>query len=216
MIKIGIREGKMFRGLEQDWRRGEMSNHIKTQTEIEKNRKYQQRYKQKRKLMLRAFEFMERISAYQPSRLEFKNLRKLNIKARSVLNLPYKWTEQDLARAYKALDLLEKDAYGDIYQSFSPEYEELLTAVMEVYHNYAGTTEERAQVTFEIMRLIGTELNSKFGENKPNAKGALFLAMASGMTPCTEWVKGDLVQFITDNFSEEERKIICEKILQAK
>ncbi|MCQ2362531.1 MAG: hypothetical protein MJ048_05800 [Acidaminococcaceae bacterium] len=193
-----------------------MSNHIKTQTEIEKNRKYQQRYKQKRKLMLRAFEFMERISAYQPSGLEFKNLRKLNIKARSVLNLPYKWTEQDLARAYKALDLLEKDAYGDIYQSFSPEYEELLTAVMEVYHNYAGTTEERAQVTFEIMRLIGTELNSKFGQNKPNAKGALFLAMASGMTPCTEWVKSDLVQFITDNFSEEERKIICEKILQAK
>ena len=187
----------------------------RTQRDKENNRVYQRRYKLKRKLSLRVLEFMERINTHLPPGVEYKDIRMFNIKVNHILRLPYRWTDEDLARAHKALDLLESDTYGDAYQTFTPEYEELLRAVMGVFNNYGGTTEERARVTFEVMRMIGTELAGKYGEKKPDVKGVMCLALASGMTPCTEWVKKDLAQFITDNFSDEEKKLLCEKISQS-
>lgn len=179
------------------------------------NSAYQSRFRKRRQLNLTALKFLQNLNSHWPQGLDEDKLRSINIRVRHILHLPYRWDEDDLARAYKALDVLANDVYFNDYESFTPEYEELYRRVMLEYHRCGGTLVERAKVTLEVMRLVGTELIHAYSKEKPPVKsGALPLVMASGMSPCPEWMKEELAKYVVKNFSEEERKTLCDRINQ--
>lgn len=187
----------------------------RTPEEQKKNSAYQSRFRKRRQLNLTALKFLENFNSHWPQGLDEEKLRGINLRVRSILRLPYCWTDNDLARAYKALDTLANDVYFNDYESFTPEYEELYRRVMLEYRRCGGTPVERARVTLEVMRLVGTELIHAYSKEKPPVKNcALPLAMAAGMSPCPEWMKEELAKFIVKNFSEEERKTFCDRISQ--
>lgn len=187
----------------------------RTPEEQKKNSAYQSRFRKRRQLNLTALKFLENFNGHWPQGFDEKDLRSINMKVRSIIRLPYRWTDNDLARAYKALDTLANDVYFNDYESFTPEHEELSRMVMDDFQHGGGTPVERAKVTLDVMRLVGAELFHAYSEKKPPVKSALPLAMASGMSPCPEWIQDELAKFVVENLSEEERKAFCEKILKS-
>lgn len=180
------------------------------------NSAYQIRFRKRRQLNLTALKFLQNLNSHWPQGLNEEKLRGINLRVRNILRLPYRWDEDDLARAYKSLDILANDVYFNDYESFTPEYEELLRVVMHDFQHGGGTPVERARVTLEVMRLVGTELIHAYSKEKPPVKsGALPLAMAAGMSPCPAWMKEELAKFVVGNFSVEERKEFCDRINQS-
>ena len=187
----------------------------KTPEQKHKNVLYQLRHRKRRKLELAATELLRLINTNWPIDTDYSLIRRITMRVGQALRLPYRWTDADLARAYKALDKLKKELYSEEPESFTHEYHALLTYMMDAFQHAGGTTEERLMVAMEIMRMVGTEVNGEYGDKKPNVSDAMFFAMASGMTPYPQWVKDDLARFVVNNFSEEERKEFCEKISQS-
>ena len=180
------------------------------------NSAYQSRFRKRRQLNLTAFKFLQNLNSHWPQGLDEDKLRSISMRVRSIARLPYRWDEDDLARAYKALDTLANDVYFNDYESFTPEYEELYRRVMLEYRRCGGTPVERARVTLEVMRLVGTELINAYSDEKPPVKSAVLpLAIAAGMSPCPEWMKEELAKFVVKNFSKEERKEFCDRINQS-
>lgn len=180
------------------------------------NSLYQSRFRKRRQLNLTALKFLQNLNSHWPQGLDEDKLRGINIRVRHILHLPYRWDEDDLTRAYKALDTLANDVYFNDYESFTPEYEELYRRVMLEYRRCGGTPVERAKVTLEVMRLVGTELMHAYSKEKPPVKNsALPLAMVAGMSPCPAWMKEELAKFVVENFSVEERKEFCDRINQS-
>lgn len=187
----------------------------RTPEEKHKNVVYQLRHKKKRRLTLKVMEFMGWLNNNWPIGVDISALRMITIRLVGVLHLPYRWTDKDLARAYKGLEKLKRELYVENPDSFTHEYYSLLTYMMDAFENCGGTTEERVRVVLEAMRMIGTEVNGEYGEKKPNIDGVMHLVLATGMSPYPQWVKDDLAKFIVENFDEEERKAFCEKILKS-
>ena len=187
----------------------------RTEEQQRKNSAYQSRYRKRRKLKLKILEFLERLNTHLPPGLAYEDMRGINMRAKGLLRLPYRWTEKDLARNFKALDTLAHDVYGDDYEDYTPEYEELSRQVLDNFQHLGGTPAERAKVLTKMMRLVGTELVNAYSEKKPPVKEVLSLVMATGMTPYPEWFSDELAKFVVKNLDDAERKALCEKILQS-
>lgn len=174
---------------------------------------YQLRHRKRKRFNLKALELLELVNTHWPIGVEPSEIRRITVRINHIMRLPYRWTDDDLARAYAALEKLKKELYSEDCESFTHEYHTLMTLMLDAFKKGGGTTDERVKVALEMMRLVGTEMNNQYGGNRPIIKDVLPLAMASGMTPCAQWVKYDLAKFIVENFSEEERQEFCKQIL---
>lgn len=129
-----------------------------TPEELEKwkirERRYQQRSRQKKKLFLKVFDFLEQVNIYRPAGMTETQLRKVRIQVNSLLSLPSRWTDKDLAWAYKNLERIAKSVYGANYANFSENYETLLSALMDTFEHLPATREEQIWAAFEILNHI--------------------------------------------------------------
>ena len=117
----------------------------------DKERRYQQRSRQKKKLFLKVFDFLEQVNIYTPAGMTEAQLRKVHIQVNSLLSLPSRWTDKDLAWAYKNLERIAKSVYGTNYANFSENYETLLSALMDTFEHLPATREEQIRAVFEIL-----------------------------------------------------------------
>ena len=129
-----------------------------------KERRYQQRSRQKKKLFLKVFDFLEQVNIYTPAGMTETQLRKVHIQVNSILNLPARWTDKDLAWAYKNLERIAKSVYGTNYANFSENYETLLSALTDTFEHLPATREEQIRAAFEILNHIELQCQNENDE----------------------------------------------------
>ena len=173
---------------------------------------YQARLYKKRRLMLKALKFIQWLYIHRPAGIRPAQIRHVHIRIAHILRLPYRWTEEDLKRAYNSLDLLMKEIYNARLGDFTGGYQDLLVAMLDTLQIYNASTEDRAEVVKELMFNVAVELNAVFGSKKPPVSEAMLLALAVGKPPYPTWVINEMADFIINRFRQNESIHICNEL----
>lgn len=162
-------------------------------------RSYQSRTREKRKFLMAAVAFIQRLYFAHPKNMNLEQIKTIHFQVAHIMRLRRGWSEQDLCRAWNELKKLENQVYNGKYAKFSVNYQRLYSAVMEPLQNMAATADERADVVAAAMSYVGKELSAEYGDKKPATKQAFLLALAGMEKPQPKWFVDAIVDYLLTN-----------------
>lgn len=186
----------------------------RTSEEKQRNVIYQMRRYKKRSLWIKALRFIQWLNIHRPAGVQQAQIRHIHIRIAHIMRLPYRWNDDDLKRAYVALDKLTKQYYNATGDKFQGGYQDLLVDMMDTLQLYPATPEERAEVVTELMFNIAVELNAAYGDKQPFVTEPELMTLALGKPPYPKWLVDEMADFILRHFRQNESVHICNTLYE--
>lgn len=184
----------------------------RTTEEKKRNVMYQLRLYKKRSLWIKALKFIQWLNVHRPAGIQQTQIRHIHLRVAHIMRLPYRWDDEDLKRAYVALDTLTKKYYNATGDVFHGGYQDLLVDLLDTLQLYPVTTEERADAMMEVLFNTAVEINAIYGEKRPEVLDPMLMALALGKPPYPKWAVNEMADYILRHFRQHESIHICNEL----
>lgn len=173
---------------------------------------YQSRTREKKKFLLAAVKFIQRLYVAHPKNMSLNQIRHIHISAAHIMRLRRGWTPTDLQRAWNELRKLENEVWNGKYAKYSAEYQRLYTAVMEPMTNMTATVDERADVVKEALTYVAKEMSGEYGDKRPETSDAPMIALMGMTVPHPAWFPEAMADYLFRNMTVNEAIMLSNRL----
>ena len=181
----------------------------KTDGKLKEKREYykehQRRFQKRRKLKDAAAKFISRMQTTKGLKLQRIDIIHINGILHQILNLPYRWTDKDLKRAWRRLKDLEVEVLERNYEDV-PAEEKLM---LDNFHNTMTAanldTKTRVKYALELLRNETQELFLHNGDMvEPSPEMALCFLTQNMQFTVPEWLNKELLNLLYEKYKGQD------------
>lgn len=196
-------------------------NKVAAETQQKKQRQYwaehSKRSRKRNKLKKAVSEFCKKLQTSRIASVDKATTASISMQVNRILNLPFRWTDEDLARAYNVLTALEKKYLKSMYTALPEEETAMQELLVNTLHNSKLDSNAKARVALNVLKIIAQDVFvSGADDMEPNQDNLLLLLTQNMTRTAPKWACKELVNLVgekyqgknyTDALSEFRKKI---------